>query len=512
MQDDMKSFFKRLLPWSILALVLGVGYFQCAKQKQEPSKESILARIGDKSVAVDEFIRRAEYTIRPPYCNSDLYLHKKIVLNSLIAEKLYSKVAGDSSDLAKNEQFQLYVQGRKEQAMRQWYYKVEALDKVRLDSSEVEKAWQGAGRTYDIAYFTVHNPRDAERIAMDLNKGKSFDQVFHSLAPGDTLPRRKIAWSAGELPAILQALYKAPLEKDAVLPPLVVKKNQFVALKVLGWTDRLALTETGAAMRRQDVKTNLIDWQAEAIYQTEVREHMRGKKLQFVEPIFVRMVETLAPQYLASRKETEKAINEQLWSKTADEIAPPTSGPSMEQIADQTFFTVDNKIYTVREFTRLLMRHPLVFRKTGIKTSEFAEQLRLAIADLIQDEVMTQAAYTKGYDSVNHVQRNADMWRDSMLAMYERSRYLQQRGKAVDFAKNYQAVLKNELDPYFLQLIASYGREISIDTDAFEKIKLTRTDMFVTQKNVPFPIVVPNFPVLTTHHLLDYGNKMQAQR
>jgi hypothetical protein len=508
----MKSFANRLLLWSVLLLLLGGGYFQCAREKREQPKERLLARVGDKSISVDEFIRRAEYTIRPPYCNSDLYLHKKIVLNSLIAEKLYSKVAGENNDLTQNEQYQLYVRGRKEQAMRQWYYKAEAMERVRLDSSDVDKTWQGAGRTYDIAYFTVHNPRDAERVALALNKGQSFDQVFHSLAPEDTLPRRKITWTAGEHPVILQALYKAALKKDDVLAPLVVDKNQFVAIKVLGWTDRLAMTENSSALRRQDVKTNLLDWQAQSIYQADVRERMRGKKLQFVEPIFARMVELLAPQYLASKKETEKEINEQLWSKSADEVAHVASSPSMEQIADQIFFTVDDKKYTAHEFTRLLMRHPLVFRKTGIRKDEFAEQLRLAIADLIQDEVMTEAAYQKGYDTVNVVQRNTDMWRDSMLAMYERSRYLQQRGKAVEFAGNYQSVLKSDLDPYFLSLIATFGKEIFIDTDAFENIKLTRTDMFVTQKNVPFPIIVPNFPVLTTHHLLDYGNKMQAQQ
>jgi hypothetical protein len=505
----MKFFANRLIPWSMLFLLLGGGGFHCAQKKMEQPKERLLARVGDKTISVDEFIRRAEYTLRPPYCNSDLYLHKKIVLNSLIAEKLYSQVAGENNDLAKNEQYQLYVQGRKEQAMRQWYYKAEAMDRVRLDSSDVDKAWKGAGRTYDIVYFTVHTPRDAERIAVALSKGESFDHVFHSFAPGDTLPRRKIAWTNGEHPVILQALYKEPLKKDAVLPPLVVDKNQFVAIKVLGWTDRLALTESSASLRRQDVKTNLLDWQAQAIYQADVRERMRGKKLQFVEPTFVRMVELLAPHYLASPKETEKEINEQLWSKTADDVGMLPHSPSMEQIAGQTFFAVDDKSYTVQEFMRLLMRHPLVFRKTGIKKTEFAEQLRLAVADLIQDEVMTKAAYDKGYDTVNVVQRHTDMWRDSMQAMYERSRYLQERGKAVEFARDYKSVLKSDLDPYFLKLIAAFGKEISIDTDAFEKITLTRTDMFVTQKNVPFPIIVPNFPVLTTHHLLDYGNKMQ---
>mgnify|MGYP001147819957 CR=1 FL=1 len=41
------------------------------------------------------------------------------------------------------------------------------------------------------------------------------------------------------------------------------------------------------------------------------------------------------------------------------------------------------------------------------------------------------------------------------------------------------------------------------------EIALTRIDMMTLQENMPYPIVVPNFPVLTTNHPLDYGRKMR---
>jgi hypothetical protein len=43
--------------------------------------------------------------------------------------------------------------------------------------------------------------------------------------------------------------------------------------------------------------------------------------------------------------------------------------------------------------------------------------------------------------------------------------------------------------------------------DAFESIELTATDMMVTQRGVPFPTVVPSFPIITTDSRLDYGSK-----
>ena len=45
------------------------------------------------------------------------------------------------------------------------------------------------------------------------------------------------------------------------------------------------------------------------------------------------------------------------------------------------------------------------------------------------------------------------------------------------------------------------------NTDQFEEIKLTGIDMFVIQNNAPYPVIVPEFPQLTTHNMLDYGKK-----
>ena len=44
--------------------------------------------------------------------------------------------------------------------------------------------------------------------------------------------------------------------------------------------------------------------------------------------------------------------------------------------------------------------------------------------------------------------------------------------------------------------------------ELFEKIELTQTDMVVNQRGVPFPIVVPSFPIITSDNLLNYGSKI----
>ena len=96
----------------------GLLFFICfiisCSQNQKIPDNIILAEIGDKVITIQDFIRRAEYTIRPPYCRQGNYIHKKIILNSLIAEKLTALEFEKSSiSASENKNFQAYLTGRK---------------------------------------------------------------------------------------------------------------------------------------------------------------------------------------------------------------------------------------------------------------------------------------------------------------------------------------------------------------------------------------------------------------
>ena len=72
---------------------------------------------------------------------------------------------------------------------------------------------------------------------------------------------------------------------------------------------------------------------------------------------------------------------------------------------------------------------------------------------------------------------------------------------------NYLHLIQTYLNPVVDSLQIEYSEYIEIDTDIFENLKLSRIDMIVTQDNLPYPVKVPSFPLLTTDHILDYGTK-----
>ena len=63
--------------------------------------QDTLILINDKVITRDDFIRRSEYTIRPNYCKLSNNVHKKIILNSLIAEKLFA-IENSKYEIKKN--------------------------------------------------------------------------------------------------------------------------------------------------------------------------------------------------------------------------------------------------------------------------------------------------------------------------------------------------------------------------------------------------------------------------
>ena len=484
---------------------------QCGKSGDQGSAETIVARIGDKTISQNEFIRRAEYTLRPAYCRDDNYVHKKIVLNSLIAEKLLALEAGDDNEMTNNEEFQIYLQGRKEQAMRQWLYAKDIHEKVKLDSAQVNRAYDLAGRTYRVAFGAVSDSSRANAIAEKVRENHAiFEEIF---APRDSArgaPQREVAWNSPETRAVHAALFSGELKKNDIIGPLQVDEGHYLLIKIIGWSDRLAISDAQIRERRNEVIEKLTEAKVVEDFNAYVRNLMAGKTLEFAPRTFRSLVNIVGPYYLKTSQDKQAAFNQQFWGTKEGERELTRMGEQIETILDEPLFRIAGETWTVRDLERAIKIHPLVFRNRNLKKGEFAEQFKLAIVDMVRDSYITKQAYERRYDNVEAVKQNVEMWRDNLLFLYQQNRFLKSIGKNEKFNTEYARILESDLNPYVDRLQEIYRDVIEINTGAFEAIKLTRVDMIVIQRNAPFPVVVPGFPIITTDHMLDYGRKMPA--
>jgi len=511
-QCNSGVFFFMLKKKPLFVVITVLFFLSCGHQPAEIPDSQILAKIGDRIITKDEFLRRAEYTIRPNYCRGDNYIHRKIVLNSLIAEKLLAMEAGTDNKLAENERFRKYIQGRKEQAMRQMFYHDRAYKKVKLDSNIVKNYFQSAGRTYEVQYLRLPNKESAlTAYSLYTDKGVPFSEIAGEVLPDSQIPSRKIDFNSDINDEMFEMFFSHPLQKDQMLNPVRIDDGSYLIMKIKGWEDERALGEGAVRRRLKDVTEKLHTVQANRLYAQQVADIMKGKSVVFTEDTFREIVKIVGPRYLKSMQDKKNAFNRQFWGQANEVVLDSSIDYSGDRLVDKPFFNLDGQIWTVADFAELVESHPLVFRKRQISKSEFPEQFKLAVVDLIRDHFITAEAYKAGYDQNIYVKNHARMWSDAMMSDYWRDQYLQNRGFRGDFQKEYLSAIKNYLNPLVDSLQTKYSNEISINTDLFETIELTHIDLFALQAGVPYPIVSPGFPILTTDSKLNYGSKMEVK-
>ena len=477
--------------------LLVIFLFSCSKQSSIP-EEIILARVSTGVITIQDFIRRAEYTIRPDYCRQDNYIHKKIILNSLIAEKLtaleYEKYSKDEED----EDLDYYLRGRKEQSMRQVYFAEQFHSKVTVPDQEMQQAYKLAGRTVEVQFFNLPDTNIVNKIKQLDSQNVPLDSIYKVLWGGKT-PVKEITWFDREQEEIHNAIFNQNINKGEMLGPIKTEDGTFVLMKIKGWKNKIQITESDNKQFWVDVYDKLVENKAKKAYIYWVQDLMSNKTMNLNPDVFYDYAEKAADYFFSLDSLKRNMLNQVLWEDQEFDI-------DIFELDDNDINSKDiildynGENWTVDKLNNQLKSHPFVFRKRKMKRSEFPEQLRLAIADLIRDIEITKQCYAEGYDQNWSVDLNTQMWHD----IYNSKKYL-----ADIKSKNKQIVGQNQwmdhMNPKIDSLQKIYSNQIEINMDAFEKINLTKTDMMVIQRGVPYPILVPSFPIVTSDNRLDYG-------
>ncbi|MFL3006972.1 MAG: hypothetical protein ACJZ10_03115 [Candidatus Neomarinimicrobiota bacterium] len=484
---------------SPLIFIFSFYLVSCSGKPSVPNNV-VLARVGPSIITIQDFIRRSEYTIRPDFCRQDNYIHKKIILNSLISEKLTS-LEYKKSFKEVDANFEPYLKGRKEQAMRQVHFAEKFYSKVDISEMEVRKLFKLAGRRVQVQYLNLPDSSIVDKIKKLDSQNIPLDSIYNVLWQGQA-PTKEISWFDREVEDIRNAIFSEDIIKGSLLGPFETEDNTFMIIKIKGWTNKIAITESDKELLWNDIQEKLTETKAKKRYMSWVEDLMSGKKMELNSNIFYNYAEKVADHYFKADSLKKNMLGQVLWDD--------------QEFKEEVFSTNDYKIdkkdvilnydgipWTVQELNDQLKSHPFVFRKRKMKRSEFPEQLRFAIADLIRDAEITKQCYLEGYDKKWNVYLNEEMWRDVSKSKKYASKL---RSQNENITSESQWI--DFMNPRIDSLQTLYSDQIEINMSAFEKIKLTTTDMMVIQRGVPYPILVPSFPILTSDHKLDYGKKI----
>ena len=458
------------------------------------NQSKILVKVKDRIITKDDFIKRSEYAIRPSYCKSDNNIHKKIILNSLVSEKLMAIDIEDnllSSDYSND-----FIDGFKEQKMRELLLKEEVYNSIEIDSLTIQSHYNNSMKEYNIEFISLDNDSLSKKIEELLNKGVDFSSICYNYLNLNSIPRRYINYFDEHDPDIHNAIFLENKYKNQVIGPILSKDKKYIYIKIIGWTNNPLITEVDKENQWDSVERKIYENKCIKGYDLYVLNIMRGIELELFKEPFLELVNQTFNQF---NQERNNEFNYG-WDSEELNLIENRINP------DEDLLIFNNKLYTIFDIQLLINQHPLVFRNENIDIKDYGLQLKYAIADLLRDQQLNTMAYNRGYDTNHAILREIQVFKDAILSNFHLKTYLNGKNISLNnFNSNYISIINNSLNDYMDYLISKYSSDIFINFDLFDEIQLTHIDLYTYRKGVPYPFIVPSFPILTSKYKIDYG-------
>ena len=479
-------------------------YISCNKSpKVNLDSEIILAKIEDKVITVNDFLKRCEYSLRPIYCIGDNYVHKKIALNSLIAEKLLA-LEFDRSDLKINDTQKYFIIGQKEQAMRHAMLKKYGYDHVKINKKSLLNRIELRNRTYELE-FILCKERDLKSLETFAGEN-TLRETAYLLGIEEKLTNKTLTFNDPMINQVKELLYVLGPELNKIYGPYKLPDSTGFYLEIMGWTKRVNITEKQKQEIRESVKNDMLDEKAKNKYSEYVSDIMRGKNIIFNTINYKNFAEKVAKVYMIERSKKENIIQNHIWE--LDNKMEFTFLNQIDEMGNDNILYHDGKYWTLNELMALIKKHPLVFRKKNIIPNQFTNELKLAIVDLIRDMHITQRGYELGIDEDANVIQTTQKWHDYVKAVIIKENYT--GGLQIDLNTTENKLPNPSLINKIDSLQVKYSKKIKINTGKFETIHLSSIDLIAMYSNQAYHSLEPPFPILTDDHLLDYGSKMTS--
>ena len=449
--------------------------------------DQVIVKIDDQIILKNEFIQRAEYVLRPQYCIGNSSIHKQIILNSLIAEKLLAK---EGRSIFNINQVVNILKGLKNQSMREKLYFTK-LKNYDFKNNELDNYINSAGRTYSISFISLIGNTRSDSLEDIFNSKTSLNSLFDS----KDVAKREISFFQESNYILNKALFSKIYKKGDIIGPLILDDGSLVAFRIESWKSKKRLSKFSQVKYLDDIKEHLSNMYNKKEYSEFIHSIMLNKKIQFNKDVFSKLIKHLYLEMERKDKSREQLFKKAIWPES--KLVLDAEYDMLDFNKNDIIFTLDNEKWTMSRLNDLIKSHRLVFRKKKISKKEFPEAVKNAIADLIRDYFITKEAYNKGYENDIYINQYIDMWRDHFRAQFMRKKILKSIGES-----------SNDIDilnPIIAELFEKYSSKIFINFELFDSINLTSTQMYVKNQNAAYQSPIPQFPILTDKYKINYG-------
>ncbi|MAV58985.1 MAG: hypothetical protein CMG07_03430 [Candidatus Marinimicrobia bacterium] len=439
-------------------------------------QNNIIARVGNQTIFTNDVIERAEYTPRPMYCRGNSFIDKKIIVNTLIGEKLFSK---EYKEKNLPEDIQNYLIGRKNQKMRDLLYNEIINDNI-YQQTDYSHWYELADYEYDFNYLTVRSSEIMDKIDEQILNGFDLNKVYQNLSNNNNMLSTKDNVNIFNIDNyhLRTSLFSQKRFVGEIIGPVKVDDNFFMYYEISDLTKKININNNDRIRIFNEIN-EIIDHQSNQLYYEKyVESVMSGLEMKLNDQSFRKFTNLVSSWYNDNQKfELEK----QDFSNTLVEIGKDS-------------FSID-------EILSMIKIHPLQFRNGYFKKMTFNQQLKYALADLIRDIYLNTEAKKMGLDNHVAVINEYEKWYDNFRAVQNR--------KSIVGDINFSSMnVPKVLNQYFTKLAKKHSNDIWINIKAIESLSLSSIDMVVLNDNKPYEVFCPTFPVITSHHQFDYGRRL----
>ena len=444
--------------------------------------DQIIAKVGDKIISVQDFIERAEYTPRPFYCRGKSSIDKRIILNSLIGEKLFS------IEMTKEVPTEIgnYLLGRRNQKMREVLF--ESITQNSFKKKNKFSHWKAlSSLDYSFSYLSISNDYELNEVQNEISAGKSLDEIFYLKTKSRNIPKREKVnlFTVGNR-ALREELFSKVWNSGDIIGPIKTDDNLIMFVQIDGRHKIINMNQSAALQLNEEVDNLIVNHLQESDFDIYVKNLMSGLKFELNPNTYLDFTYSIKDWYATVSDIKNNDLKTKLYIENTDDV----------------LLTLDNEQISIGEVLDWMAIHPLVFRDGYYKELHFSDQLKYALADLIKDRSLNIESIKRNLDQDPNVLSEYEKWYDNYRAISHRKEIIEDE-KEFNSSK-----VTKELNEYFIDLTKKYSQEIRINLEALEQITLSSIDMATYNKIGPYKLTVPLFPVITNTYKINYGQPL----
>ncbi|MBI3578203.1 MAG: peptidylprolyl isomerase, partial [Ignavibacteriales bacterium] len=336
-------------------------------------------------------------------------------------------------------------------------YKDEILSKIKLTNREIEEGIRKEKINLRLRWIYASTKLEADRIARSLRTGVSFDSLFATQLDSAVSAQSR---------SLETTLFKLERDNLEFAKAIALMKNQEVSSPVAGpdgfyivrvdevWQNPLSTQSDYVTLKDQVMKV-LQTAKADGLAREFARERMKAAN-----PVIKAGGFNIVLAYMADKGLSRDARVRWAIPATFMTEAGPQPITASGKFLNLPLVVFGNHILTVRDYVTWYDIRQFQLRVSSLKA--FNSSVKRTIWRMVQDKLLSEEAYRRGFQHRVGVKREAALWETKLL-------YLAGRSHVVRSISLPDAVLEEQYQRHRASYRDAAGKQLSF-ADAHDKI------------------------------------------